>query len=488
MPVHRLLVRLPPLAIVAGLALAGCMMGPTYHRPAVATPVSFKEADGWAPANPSSAADRADWWTAFGDPVLNDLEDRVASSNFTLAADAAIYTQAHELVIEDRAALFPSINLTPNISATYSGAKGGATVVTGSGIAAGAAGGSTTTIYQPAISGSWAPDFWGGVRRTIQSARATAQADAATLADARLTLQTELATDYVSLRQLDQEKRLYDAEIAALQKSLGVVQNQYRSGNAPRSSYLTAVTTLKGAQAAAIDLARQRALMEHAIALLVGVPPAQFSLAPAPWTLNLPQLPAAVPSTLLQRRPDIAQAERAAASANAFIGVQVAAFFPTINLTGDGGGESSTLAHVFRASNLFWTVGASASEPVFDAGLHLARYRAAKAAYDQAVANYRETVLTAFGNVEDNLAAQRVYATEVGAVNEETKAAVENQTISLNEYEAGTVDYTTVAAAEQAALNAQVAQVSLQASQLATAVSLIESLGGGWTTKELPKG
>ncbi|MDE2356977.1 MAG: efflux transporter outer membrane subunit [Alphaproteobacteria bacterium] len=483
----RLFGRAAPLSLLGALALSGCMMGPTYHRPSVTTPVAFKEADGWAPANPSDAADKSDWWTAFGDPILNRLEETVATSNLTLAADAAAYTQAHELVIEDRASLFPSINLTPSLSTTYSGAKG-ATVITGSGLASSTNGGSTTTIYQPAVSGSWAPDFWGAVRRNIESAKANAQSSAATLANAKLTLQTELASDYISLRELDEEKRLYDAEIVAFEKSLQVVQNQYDAGNAAKSALLTAQTTLKTAQAADVDLARQRALMEHAIALLISVPPAQFSLAPAPWSLTLPQLPATVPSTLLQRRPDVAQAERAAASANALIGVQVAAFFPAISLTGNAGGESTALSRVFKSSNLFWTLGASASEPVFDAGLHLARYRAAKAAYDQAVATYRQTVIAAFGNVEDNLAAQRVYANEIEPLSEAARAAVENQTISLNEYEAGTVDYTTVAAAEGSALSAQLSHLSLQASQLATAVSLIESLGGGWTDKDLPKG
>jgi NodT family efflux transporter outer membrane factor (OMF) lipoprotein len=465
------------------------MVGPTYHRPSAPTPVAFKEADGWAPAAPSDAATKSDWWTVFGDPTLNDLEARVAISNQTLAADAAAYRQAHYLVVEDRAALFPSISLSGSANDTYSGGRGSTIISSGAGgVASASAGGAVSTSYQPTVGGTWAPDIWGSVRRTIQNAKASAQASAATLANAQLSLQTELATDYINLRQLDEEKRLYDREVAAFTESLKVVQNQYNAGNAARSALLTAQTTLQSAQATDTDLARQRALMEHAIAILIGVPPADFTLPPAPWSLALPQIPATVPSALLQRRPDIASAERTAAAANAEIGVQTAAFFPSLSLTGNAGGQSSSLSRVFNASNLFWTVGASATEAVFDAGLRLARVRGARAAYDASVATYRQTVLTAFGQVEDNLAAQRVYGDELVFQKAAADAAAQNQTISLNEYKAGTVDYTTVAAAQSQALSAQVSELATESSRLATAVALIEALGGGWNANQLPKG
>ena len=270
-------------------------------------------------------------------------------------------------------------------------------------------------------------------------------------------------------------------------RSLQVFENQYRAGNASRSAVLTAQTTLQIAQADQTDLARQRALMEHAIAIIVGVPPADLTIAPGPWNLKLPQIPTVLPSTLLQRRPDIAEAERSAASANELIGVQVAAFYPTLSLTADGGFQSNELANLFNTSNFIWGIGASVSETVFDAGLRSARVRQYRAQYDEAVATYRETVLAAFQNVEDNLAAQRVYGQELGLISSAAEAAALNQKITYNEYNAGTVDYTTVAATEATALSAELSQVQVEASRLATAVSLIEALGGGWTTADLPK-
>ncbi|HEV7158361.1 MAG TPA: efflux transporter outer membrane subunit [Caulobacteraceae bacterium] len=471
-------------ALLIPLLASGCLVGPTYRRPSTPMTPAYKEAGGWAPVQPANAADRIDWWTAFGDPVLDNLEGRIEASNQSLAAAEAAYREAHALVAEDRAALFPT--LTANGSANASGGGGGR------GAPGSTSGGTTTakgtqTVYQVSLGASWVPDLWGAVRRNIRSAKANAQASAALVAGARLTAETELAADYISLRELDQEKRDFDANIAAYQRTLTIVTNKYAAGNAPRSDVLSAQSQLESARAADTDLIQQRARMEHAIAILVGQAPAQLTLPPGPWSLTPPQIPAGVPSTLLQRRPDIANAERTAASRSELIGVAVAAFFPTLSLTGDGGFSAANIGKLFNVSSSFWSVGAQVAETIFNGGARSARVREARAAYDQAVANYRQTVLTAFGQVEDNLAAQKVFLTEEGQLRAAHDDARASLAITLNEYRAGTVDYTTVDTAQVAADQSENALVQMQANRLTTAVSLIEALGGGFTTAALPK-
>ncbi|HEY2481779.1 MAG TPA: efflux transporter outer membrane subunit [Caulobacteraceae bacterium] len=468
--------------------VAGCLVGPNYRRPSTPTPPAYKEAEGWSPAQPSDAADRADWWTVFGDPTLNDLEARVQVSNQTLAAAEAAYRQAHALVAQDQAALWPTV--TADGSATVSG---GGSNSAGSGASGGAngtpgAGGATRTLYRASLGATWAPDIWGAVRRNIRSAKASAQASAALVANARLSAQTELAADYFSLRELDEEKRDLDGTIVAYGKTLTITQNKYAAGNLSRSDVLTARSQLESAQAGDTDLIQQRARMEHAIAILAGQAPASLTLPPGPWTLRPPLIPAAVPSMLLQRRPDIANAERTAAAQSEQIGVAVAAFYPNVTLSGDGGFSAPNLGQLFNLSNSFWSLGAQVAETIFQGGARTAKVRQARAAYDQAVANYRQTVLTAFGQVEDNLAAQRVYITEEAQLQRAFADADAGVTIARNEYAAGTVDFTTVDAAQITALDAQRALVQMQANRLTTAVSLIEALGGGWTTASLPKG
>lgn len=470
-------------ALLIPLLASGCLVGPNYHRPSTPTPPAYKEAEGWSPVQPSNAADRTDWWTVFGDPTLDDLEHRVLTSNQTLAAAEAAYREAHALVAEDRAALFPT--LTANGSVNASG--GGGRNSTNSGAAGGVASKGTQTVYQVNLGATWVPDLWGAVRRNIRSAKANAQSSAALVAGARLTAETELAADYISLRELDQEKRDFDANIAAYQRTLAIVRNKYAAGNAPRSDVLSAQSQLESAQAADTDLIQQRARMEHAIAILAGEAPAQLTLPPGPWSLTLPQIPAGLPSALLQRRPDIADAERTAASKSELIGVAVAAFFPNLTLSGDGGFSAANIAKLFDVSSSFWSVGAQVAETIFNGGARSARVREARAAYDQAVANYRQTVLTAFGQVEDNLAAQKVFLTEEGQLRLAHTDATASLTITLNEYRAGTVDYTTVDTAQVAADQAENALVQMQANRLTTAVSLIEAMGGGFTTGALPK-
>jgi len=478
-----------PILLLAGVA--GCMVGPNYHRPSAPTTPAFKESEGWTPAQPSDVADRKDWWTVFGDPTLNALEPRVETSNQTLAAAEAAYRQAHALVAQDQAALWPVITADASVNASGGGSNstggtttGGTTSTNGSTTGSGRG---TQTVYRVSLGATWAPDLWGAVRRNIRSAKASAQASAALVANARLSAQTELAADYILLRELDEEKRDQDGTVAAYTRTLTITQNKYNAGNAPRSDVLTARSQLESARANDTDLIQQRARMEHAIAILTGEPPASLTLPPGPWTLVSPQIPASLPSALLQRRPDIANAERTAAAQSEQIGVAIAAFYPTLNLTGDGGFSASNLAKLFNVSNSFWSVGADLAQTIFQGGARTAKVREARAAYEQAVANYRQTVLTAFGQVEDNLAAQRVYVTEEAQLRRAYADAATNVTITLNEYNAGTVDFTTVAAAQITALQAQRALVQMQANRVTTAVSLIEALGGGWTTAALPK-
>jgi NodT family efflux transporter outer membrane factor (OMF) lipoprotein len=464
MPARRLNSPRAVLAIVLCGAVAGCLVGPNYRRPSAPISPSFKEAQGWTPAQPSDAASRLDWWTAFGDPILDNLERRVDVSNQTLAAAEAAYRQAHALVAEDRAALFPTVALNAGASTGGGGANH-----------------PSSTSFSLGLGGTWEPDLWGAVRRNIESAKASAQSSAALVANARLSAQTELAADYVQLRMLDEEKRIFDATIEAFGQTLVITQNKYHAGVAARGDVLTAQSNLDSAKANDVDLVQQRAKTEHAIAILAGQTPATLTLPPAPWSLTLPQIPAGVPSTLLQRRPDVASAERAAAAANALIGVQVAAYYPTLTLTGQGGFQSSELGSLFSAPNLLWSVGASAAETIFDAGLRKARVAGARAAYDQAVATYRQTVLTALQQVEDNLAAQRVLAGEIALRHSATLEAAAAETIARNQYAAGTVDFTVVNLAEQTTLAARNSELTIKAARLTTAVDLIAALGGGWT-------
>jgi NodT family efflux transporter outer membrane factor (OMF) lipoprotein len=351
------------------------MVGPNYHRPAAPTPTTYKEVAGWTPATPSDAADRLDWWTAFDDPILNDLENRVA---------------------EQRAALYPTISLSSGAGAS------------------GIIGQPTAQSYNLGLGATWAPDFFGRVRRAVESAKATAESEADDLANAQLAAQTEVALDYVQLRQLDEDKRILDATVTAYQRTLSITQNKYKVGVAAQSDVLTALAQLRSTQASDADLAQQRPRLEHAIAILVGAPPAELTLPAAPWTLTIPAIPPGMPSTLLQRRPDIAASERTAASASALIGVQVAAYYPSVTLTGSSGFASNELGPLLSASNAVWSAAGSGAETLFEGGARHAAVVAARAYYDEQVANYRQTVLTAFGQVEDNLAAQRVLVARRG--------------------------------------------------------------------------
>ena len=371
--------------------LAGCAVGPTYQRPGVETPVAFKEGRGeWVRAVPADTLERGPWWELFGDAELNALASQVEVSNQNVAAAVAQYAQARALVAEQRASLFPTVSL--DASANRSGG-----------------GGSTPTrkSYQLGIGGSWEPDVWGRLRRGIDSARAGAQASQADLQAAKLSAQGELAVNYFNLRELDTAIALQAETIAGYQRTQRITQNRYDAGIVARTDVLQAQTQLANAQADLLGLERQRAVLEHAIAVLVGKAPANFSLAARPvWVGVVPAIPFDVPSTLLQRRPDIAAAERRAAQANEQIGIAQAAYFPSLRLSGNVGATAAAIGDLFSASALAWTVGASLAQTIFNAGATRAQVEGARAGFEEAAARYRQTVLAAFQDVEDQLAVQ----------------------------------------------------------------------------------
>ena len=458
------------LIVILPLFAGACTVGPDYKRPEAIVPVRYKEDDGWKPAQPADAIDRGAWWSIYCDPTLDSLERQVDISNQNLKASEAAYRQALAVVQEGKSGYLPTLSLTSTAALTKSPGSSSAPD------------GELTVAARV----DWDLDVWGRIRRTVESDAANAQASAADLAVARLSAQATLASDYFLLRGSDQTKRLFDDTIADFTRSLQIVQNQYAAGVAAKSDVATAETQLQQAQAQAVDLGVQRATLEHAIALLVGKAPADLTLAPGPLATAVPVAPAGLPSTLLQRRPDIAEAERKMAAANAQIGVAKAAYYPDITLSAVAGFGASAVGNLFSASNTAWSVGASIAETVFDGGLRQAQVASAKAVYDQSVALYRETVLTGFQQVEDQLAALRVLEQESAVEDAAVKSSQEASQLTLNEYKAGTMAYTAVVTAQTAELNNERSAVTIRQNRLTASVALIEALGGGWATDQLP--
>jgi NodT family efflux transporter outer membrane factor (OMF) lipoprotein len=469
------------LALAAAvLALVtGCVVGPNYVRPPVITPDAYKEAAGWKVALPQDAGPRGAWWEVFGDPQLTALEAQVDVSNLNLAVAEAQFRQARALVREARAAYFPTATL--GIGVTRS--RSSSTI----GLSSGGGGASSPrTDFTLPLAVSWEPDFWGRIRRSVESSRASAQASAADLETARLSFQAELAQDYFELRTLDAERQLLDASVAAFEKSLQLTRNRYAGGVASRADVAQAETQLRTTQAQAIDLGVLRAQREHAIAILVGQAPASLSLPAAPLAATPPSIPVGVPSELLERRPDVAAAERRAAAANAQIGVAEAAYFPIVTLSASGGIESSSASQWFTWPSRFWSVGPSISEIVFDGGLRGAQTDQARAAYDASVATYRQTVLAAFQGVEDNLAALRILEDEARVQAEAVKAAQQSEALTTNQYKAGIVSYLNVITTQTIRLTDEVTAVQILGRRMTAAVLLIQALGGGWNASRLP--
>ena len=465
-------------ALLAAAVLSGCALAPTYERPATPQPAAFKELHGWAPAAPADALDRGPWWTLFNDPVLDGLVRQVEVSNQNVAAAVAAYSQARALVAQQRASLFPTVTLTGGANRNGSGGGSGSNDNNNNN-------GRTSNSFRLNIESSWEPDVWGRLRAGVSAAQANAQASAADLASARLSAQGELAADYFSLRSVDAQRALLATTIEGYQRVLKITQNRFDVGIVPHSDVYQAQTQLASAQSDDLTLARQRAQLEHAIAVLVGKAPADFALAPAPWSVTVPDVPVGVPSTLLERRPDIAASERAVAAANAQIGIVRAAYFPQIGLTASYGPSASAIGDLFKASSMAWALGLSATETIFNGGANRAAVQGADAAREQAVARYRQTVLDAFADVEDQLNATRVLALQQDLQRQASEAADKVEEQVLNRYKAGQVSYSEVVQAQVTALNARRALVQTQGNRQTTAVALIQSLGGGWHADQL---
>ncbi|WP_207005053.1 efflux transporter outer membrane subunit [Trinickia mobilis] len=468
-----------PLAAAVALLLGGCMVGPNYHRPQVAVPAHYQELEGWTEAEPDAAAGpKGDWWTGFHDPLLDELEPLVLVSNQTVRLDYANYQQALAEVRVARSALFPAIGVTGSVTRARS--------PTGN---LSSASSSRLSNFQPvnnsgSLEGdvSWAPDLWGLVRRQIEQSAATAQASEATLANATLSEQIALATAVIDLRITDANIDLLQHTVDAYTGYLRVVADQDKAGTVPPSDLITARTQLENAQASLIALGVARAQNAHAIAVLVGKNPEDLTIPHSTALPTQPAIPAGVPSTLLERRPDIAVAERQMAAANASIGVAVAAYYPAVSLSALDGFTQSPLNGLLHISNYVWSLGGSATETLFDGGERSAEVAAAKAAYDATVANYRGTVLTAFENVENDLAGLRILSQQADVLAAAVRDAKRGTEIALNEYQAGTVDYTTVAVAQTTQLNDEQSALNVRQQRLLDAASLIGDLGGGWSS------
>ncbi|WP_137885712.1 efflux transporter outer membrane subunit [Pseudomonas sp. 2FE] len=473
------------LVLAIAAALAGCAVGPDYLQPSVEVPASFKQAEGWRIAEPSDALQRGAWWALYGDPVLDGLQQRLQQSNQTLAQAEAQYRQAQALARGARAAFFPSLSASFDKTRSGQGA-GGSTVrlADGSTVNSASAGG-VSTSYQSSLGVSWELDLWGKLRRQLESDSASAQASKATLAATKLSQQSELAQSYLQLRVLDAQKRLLDATVEAYARSLKLTENQYRAGIVTKADVAQARTQLKSTQAQAIDLKYQRAQLEHALAVLVGVPPAEFSLAALDGLPSLPEIPVTLPSQLLQRRPDIAAAEREVIAANALIGVNKAAYYPDLTLTAAGGYRNDSLNQLLTVPNRYWSIGPGFAMTLFDGGLIRSRVEQAEASYDATVASYRQTVLSGFREVEDYLVQLDVLAEESGVQQEALDSARESLRLINNQYKAGTIDYLNVVTVQTTALANERSVLTLFGSRLTASVQLIAALGGGWQIEQL---
>lgn len=466
---------MPPLtASLLAALLSGCAVGPDHVSPATDVPASYKLADGWVVAAPADALDRGPWWQLFGDTVLDGLAARVEVSNQNIAAATAAYAQARALVREQRAAIFPTVSLSAGASRAGSGGGTGS----GSNDSTSRSGNN----FQLGIGASWEPDVWGRLGRASTAADANAQASLADLASAKLSAQGELVVNYLVLRQLDAQARLLADTVRGYERVQQITQNRYNAGVAPKTDLLQAQTQLANAQADVLGLSQQRAQLENAIAVLLGQPPAQFTLAAQPWAPTVPAIPVGVPSTLLLRRPDITAAERRVAVANEQIGIAQSAFYPSINLAASAGLGTSRVADLFSASSSAWSLGLSAAQAVFNAGATRARVDGARAAQEQAVARYRQTVLGAFQSVEDQLAATQVLTQQQTLREQASAAANQVEAQVLNRYNAGQVGFTEVVNAQVTALNARRALAQVQVDRQVAAVSLVVALGGGWNS------
>lgn len=466
---------LRPFSLLAiALSLGACTLGPDYQRPDVPIAAEFKQAEGWKVAAPADALQRGEWWTLYGDAELNALVGRLNVSNQNLAAAEAQYRQARALVRGARSQQFPTLGGSAGVTRAGQGGSGGSTVQSQAG------GSGVNRTYSVGLDASWELDIWGRLRRNLEANQANMQASAADLAAVRLSLQSELVQTYLRLRVMDEQQQLLDQTVDAFARSLRLTENQYRAGIVPKSDATQALTQLRSTEAQAIDLRWQRAQLEHAIAVLVGVPPSELDIDERSDIPALPAVPLALPSQLLERRPDIAAAERQVSAANAQIGVAEAAWYPDLTLSASGGYRNSSFGDLVSVPNRFWSLGPQLAMTLLDFGGRRASLEQAEASYDQTVANYRQTVLNSFREVEDNLVQLRVLAEEAVVQQQALEAAQESLRLIENQYRAGTVDFLSVATVQTTALNNERTNLTLLGDRLVASVQLIAALGGGW--------
>ncbi|CAG8999934.1 MAG: Outer membrane protein OprM [Candidatus Celerinatantimonas neptuna] len=449
------------------ILLAGCAVGPDYHRPSVPVTAHYKGTKGWQQAKPMDQVNKGPWWQIYKDPVLSLLLEKVSINNQNVAQYAAQYRKARALAKEAGANLYPTIDLSASGTRSLSSQT-------------------TENQYTTSASASWELDLWGKLRRTRQEERASAQASAAELANALLSAQSELAQDYFQLRVTDAKIRLYKKNIDVYRHYLAVVENQYKAGKGTSADVAQARTQLHSTTASMLDLVWQRAQYEHAIAVLMGRSPSNFSLPVKSLNFYLPKIPVGIPSELLQRRPDIAYAERNMASANAAVGVAIAGYYPDVTLSASGGFQNSSWADLFTLPSKMWSIGPSISETLLDFGATKAKVASARANYDAKVAAYRQSVLSAFEEVENNMVELSVLKQEYFARDQAAKAAEESARVTYNQYKSGMISYLDVATTESTSLSQQQSLLSLVETRLVTSVKLVAALGGGWQSSLLP--
>jgi NodT family efflux transporter outer membrane factor (OMF) lipoprotein len=472
--------------VLVCLVVAGCSFAPKYAQPSVQTPGAFKEltpaqfpqTDGWKTAEPKEDALRGNWWEIFGDSQLNALEEEASASNQTVVVAFDNFLAARAIVKQARSQLFPTVVANPSVTRSRQPLPTRSSSSSSSGPV-------TSSLYSLPLDAAWELDLWGRIRNTVKADSLEAQATFADLENVRLTVHAELAAAYFELRALDAQKQLLDDAVVAYKESLALTQVRHETGIAPDQDVAQAETQLNTTAAQAIDLGIQRAQLEHAIAILVGKPASTFSIAVTPWTAKPVAVPFGIPSTLIERRPDIAAAERRVASANAQIGVARAAYFPTLTLSGSVGYQSTSIGNLVSGPSLAWSVGAALAETVFDAGRRKAVTEQYWAMYHETVASYRQTVLIAFGEVEDNLSTLRILSEELQRQDAAVESSQRYRTIASDRYRLGIDSYLNVVIAQTALLNNQRTAVTLRAQQMTATVQLIKAVGGGWDTSEM---
>jgi NodT family efflux transporter outer membrane factor (OMF) lipoprotein len=475
------------ISTLAGLLLSGCMVGPKYVKPTVPLAPNYKEATAetsnfkgdadWQPAQPADTVLRGDWWTIFGDPQLNQLEPKVAAENQDLKAAEARFRQARALIQYNRSGLSPTIGVSPFAGGERESANRPYFTTASN----------NTADLQLPLDFNYEIDLWGRIRHGVNAAREEAQASSADMQTALLSLQSELAIDYFEARSADAEEKLLNDTVKDYEDAYRITNNRFEGGVAPQSDVDQARTQLEAARVEASDVTLLRAQYEHAIAVLLGQPPATFSLAATPLDARPPAIPVGLPSELLERRPDIAAAERRVDEANDRIGIARAAYFPTLSLNAAAGYESTALTSLLSRSSFLWAVGPTLSQTLFDAGRRRSVSEQANAAYDETVANYRQTSLTAFQQVEDNLTALRVLQQEARHQRQATRAAQAAQQIFNNRYVGGIDTYLQVVTAQTTALINERNDIDIMRRQMDASVLLIKALGGGWNATSLPK-